>query len=205
MGTLRRLSGSPLPAHSQSAAPGIRPGPHRTVSLRIQVSNAHHHATSCVCLHSTHHTLWLARLGLLETTRPKNIYNNSQSMHLHVRASSPNLFLSVWSATCVGIQKAKKIPCCLPNLLLASRHFWSVLKFFAFTQRPPLCMPDCCHKPFASSFAKQPYCYFAISFAKQPYCCRLLPPTPNPPLPTPSARILPQALLDLLSRCPMIP
>lgn len=77
MGTLRRLSGSPLPAHSQSAAPGMRPGPHRTVSLRIQVSNAHHHATSCVRLHRTHHTLWLARLGLLEATRPKNIYNNT--------------------------------------------------------------------------------------------------------------------------------
>lgn len=40
METLRRLSGSPLVAQSQSAALGIRHGPHRSVSLRIQVSTA---------------------------------------------------------------------------------------------------------------------------------------------------------------------
>ena len=38
--TLRRLSSEPPAIHSQSAAPGIRPAPHRTVSLRIQVSFA---------------------------------------------------------------------------------------------------------------------------------------------------------------------
>ncbi|DBA97191.1 TPA: hypothetical protein ACH3X1_014950 [Trebouxia sp. C0004] len=39
MGSFRRLSNSPNIGQSQSAAPGLRPGPSRTVSLRIQVPN----------------------------------------------------------------------------------------------------------------------------------------------------------------------
>ncbi|KAL0055371.1 hypothetical protein WJX82_011399 [Trebouxia sp. C0006] len=39
MGSFRRLSNSPNMGQSQSAAPGLRPGPSRTVSLRIQVPN----------------------------------------------------------------------------------------------------------------------------------------------------------------------
>ena len=50
METLRRLSGSPLPAHSQSAAPGIRPAPQRTASLRIQVTTAYNLNLLCVCV-----------------------------------------------------------------------------------------------------------------------------------------------------------